>query len=70
MHIRVTEWRLDSKQTQKVKNKEQNIYVIFPFLRNPIGTVRDLSAGKDKSSSLFLICTLTVIVSSLSPYTV
>jgi len=40
------------------------------FLRNPIGTVRDLVAGEDKSPSLFLICTLTMIASSLSPYIV
>jgi len=39
------------------------------FLRNPIGNFRDLVAGEDKSPSLFLFCTLTVIVSSLSPYT-
>jgi len=42
----------------------------YLFLRNPIGTVRDLVAGEDKSPSLLLICTLTWIVSSLSPYTV
>jgi len=40
------------------------------FLRNPVGVVRDLEAGEDKYASVFLTCTLTVIVSSLSPYTV
>jgi len=37
------------------------------FLRNPIGIFRDALAGEDKSPSLFLVCTLNVNVSSLSP---